>query len=298
MATSRWQRLQGQRSGRGQQATRAGRALHRRPPSATTTMTCNYQQSANNGGGRRRGACDDNDDDNHNDLIGIEDVNNTCPAHQPNTTISHMKGGRKRWQQRGRLRRVLEDDCGVATGGGDNDNMNMTTTRTTIRPPCPSWRNRLWLLWPGAAMPSALANDGAIGGGKALGGKNSNQQSSNNGGEGDDGNGRQLCERRGMEEAIASPPLLPAAVTAMPNNPSFVGGVDGKFGGGDGRGLGNDRKAEPTVKFQCCENLSSMPVRRKTNAMVPRGVRGGIGAVFFVGIFQACVGNISINTPI
>ena len=65
----------------------------------------------------------------------------------------------------------------------------------------------------------------------------------------------------------------------------FVGGVDGEFGGVDGRGLGGDRKAEPTVKFQCCENLSSMPVRRKTNAMVPRGVRSGIGAVFLVGIF-------------
>jgi hypothetical protein len=41
-----------------------------------------------------------------------------------------------------------------------------------------------------------------------------------------------------------------------------------------------------------------MPVRRKTNAMVPRGVRSGIGAVFLVGIFRACCGNISINNPI
>jgi hypothetical protein len=78
----------------------------------------------------------------------------------------------------------------------------------------------------------------------------------------------------------------------------FVSSVGGEFGRGDRRGLGGDRKAEPTVKFQCCENLSSMPVHRKMNAMVPRGVRSGIGAVFPVGIFQACGGNISINNPI
>ena len=41
-----------------------------------------------------------------------------------------------------------------------------------------------------------------------------------------------------MEEAIASPPLLPAAVMAMSNDAGFGGGVGGGFGGGDGRGLG------------------------------------------------------------
>ncbi len=75
---------------------------------------------------------DDNDDDNHNDLISIEDVDNTCPTHQPNTTISHTKGERKRWQRRGRLQRVLEDDSKGARGGGDDDDVNMTTTTTTV----------------------------------------------------------------------------------------------------------------------------------------------------------------------
>ena len=183
-----------------------------------------YQQSANNGGGRRRGACDDNndnDDDIHNNLIGIEDVDNTCPIHQPNRTISHTKGGRKRRRQRGRLRRVLENEGKGARGGGDNDDVNMTTMTTMIQPPCPPWWNRLWLLWPGTATLSAATNNDAISGGKASGGKNSIQQSTNVGGEGDDGDGRQLCERRGMEEAITSPPLLPAAVTAMSNDTGF-----------------------------------------------------------------------------
>ena len=46
------------------------------------------------------------------------------------------------------------------------------------------------------------------------------------------------------------------------------------------------------------ENLSLMPIHRKTNVMVPRGVHGGIGAVFLIGIFRACGGNIRINAPI
>jgi hypothetical protein len=41
-----------------------------------------------------------------------------------------------------------------------------------------------------------------------------------------------------------------------------------------------------------------MLVRREMNVMVPRGVRGGIGEVFLVGIFQACCGNTRINAPI
>ena len=38
-----------------------------------------------------------------------------------------------------------------------------------------------------------------------------------------------------------------------------------------------------------------MPVCPKMNAMVPRGVHGGIGTVFLVGIFRACGGKIRIN---
>ena len=67
-------------------------------------------------------------------------------------------------------------------------------------------------------------------------------------------------------------------------------------GGGDRISAAPARGCNGDVKRR--ENLSSMPVRRKTNAMVPRGVRSGIGAVFLVGIFRACCGNISINNPI
>jgi hypothetical protein len=116
---------------------------------------------------------------------------------------------------------MLEDEGGGARGGGDDDDVNMMTTTTTLRPPCLPWRNRLWLLWLGTATPLAETNNGAIGGGKASDSENSNQQSTNDGGEGDDDDGQQLCERQGMEEVIASLPLLLAAVTAMSNDAGF-----------------------------------------------------------------------------
>ena len=67
-------------------------------------------------------------------------------------------------------------------------------------------------------------------------------------------------------------------------------------GGGDRISAAPACGCNGDVKRQ--ENLSLMPVRRETNVMVLRGVHGGIGAVFLVGIFRACNGNIRINAPI